>query len=70
MVKSIKAHPDFLEKYSANTDIQNREIAFKKIFDDVLAQQRKIELDLYKKVTVDDAFRIAMQDTLKRMLSV
>lgn len=70
LAKSIQAHPDYLEKYSGNSDAQNREIAFKKIFDDVMAQQRKLELELYKKVTQDDAFRIAMQDTLKRILSV
>ncbi|WP_347052251.1 type I restriction endonuclease subunit R [Flavobacterium olei] len=70
LAKNIQAHPDFVEKYSENADNQNREIAFKKIFDDVMAQQRKMELDLYKKVTQDDAFRIAMQDTLKRILSV
>jgi type I restriction enzyme R subunit len=70
LAKSIQAHPDYLEKYSANSDAQNREIAFKKIFDDVMAQQRKMELDLYKKVTQDDSFRIAMQDTLKRILSI
>ena len=69
LAKSIQAHPDYLEKYFENADVQNREIAFKKIFDDVMAQQRKIELDLYKKVTQDDSFRIAMQDTLKRILS-
>ena len=69
LAKNIQAHPDFAEKYSENTDTQNREIAFKKIFDEVIAKQRKIELDLYKKVTQDDAFRIAMQDTLKRILS-
>ncbi|MBS7254605.1 type I restriction endonuclease subunit R [Flavobacterium branchiicola] len=70
LAKNIQAHPDFVEKYSENADIQNREIAFKKIFDDVMAQQRKMELNLYKKVTQDDAFRIAMQDTLKRILSI
>ncbi|MBC5836693.1 type I restriction endonuclease subunit R [Flavobacterium muglaense] len=69
LAKNMQTHPDYKEKYSANADTQNREIAFKKIFDDVMAQQRKIELDLYKKVTQDDAFRIAMQDTLKRILS-
>ncbi|GEM55509.1 DEAD/DEAH box helicase [Flavobacterium branchiophilum] len=69
LAKSIKAHPDYLEKYSENTDVQNREIAFRKIFDEVMSQQRKLELDLYKKVTQDDSFRIAMQDTLKRILS-
>ncbi|WP_125722618.1 type I restriction endonuclease subunit R [Flavobacterium ustbae] len=70
LAKSMQAHPDFVEKYSENTDTQNREIAFKKIFDDIMSKERKKELDLYKKLTQDDAFRIAMQDTLKRILSV
>lgn len=70
LAKSMQAHPDFAEKYSENTDTQNREIAFKKIFDDIMSKERKKELDLYKKLTQDDAFRIAMQDTLKRILSI
>ena len=70
LAQSIRAHPDFKEKYSENTDSQNREIAFRKIFDDVMSKQRKIELDLYKMITKDEAFKIAMQDTLKRILSV
>jgi type I restriction enzyme R subunit len=70
LAQGIKAHPDFKEKYSENTDLQNREIAFKKIFEDVIAKQRRNELDLYRLITNDDAFKTAMQDTLKRMLSV
>ena len=70
LAKKIQVHPDFKDKYASNSDSQNREIAFNKIFNDVMAQHRKNELDLYKKVTQDDSFRIAMQDTLKRILSV
>jgi len=69
LAQSMKAHPDYKEKYSENSDIQNREIAFKKIFDDVMSKQRKSELDLYRLIAKDDAFKIAMQDTLKRILS-
>jgi len=69
LAQIMKAHPDFKEKYSENTDVQNREIAFKKIFDDVMSKQRKSELDLYRLIAKDDAFKIAMQDTLKRILS-
>jgi type I restriction enzyme R subunit len=65
----MQTHPDFKNKYADNADSQNREIAFVKIFNDVIANHRKTELDLYKKLTQDDAFRIAMQDTLKRILS-
>ncbi len=69
LARSIKAHPDYKEKYSDNADRQNREIAFKKIFDDVMAKQRKNELDLYRLISKDDAFRIALQETLKRILA-
>ncbi len=65
---SMRTHPDFKEKYSENADTQNREIAFKKIFDEVMAKQRKSELDLYRLVAKDEAFKSAMQDTLKRIL--
>jgi type I restriction enzyme, R subunit len=69
LAKNMQTHPDFKAKYAENTDIQNRDIAFDKIFADIMSKQRKLELDLYKKVTQDDSFRIAMQDTLKRILS-
>ena len=68
LAQSMRTHPDFKEKYSENADSQNREIAFKKIFDEVMAKQRKSELDLYRLVAKDDAFKSAMQDTLKRIL--
>ena len=69
LAKNMQTHPDFKAKYAENADTQNRDIAFDKIFDDIMSKQRKLELDLYKKVTQDDSFRIAMQDTLKRILS-
>jgi type I restriction enzyme R subunit len=69
LAKNIQAHPDFVDKYAENMDTQNREIAFKKIFDEVMAKQRKNELDLYRLVSKDEAFKVAMQDTLKRVLN-
>jgi type I restriction enzyme R subunit len=68
LAQSMRIHPDFKEKYSENADTQNREIAFRKIFDEVMAKQRKSELDLYRLVAKDEAFKSAMQDTLKRIL--
>ena len=70
LAQRIQTHPDFIDKYAENTDVQNREIAFKKIFDEVMAKQRKNELDLYRLISTDDAFKVAMQDTLKRVLNV
>lgn len=65
----MRKHPDFKEKYEENSDSQNREIAFRKIFDDVMARQRKNELDLYRLLSKDEAFKIAMQETIKRVLA-
>ena len=59
---------DFQEKYTDNADPRNREIAFKKIFDDVMGKQRKNELDLYRLLSQDESFKVAMLDTLKRIL--
>lgn len=70
IAQSMRNHPDFKEKYAENPDAQNRDIAFIKIFEDVMAKQRKTELELYRLVSKDDAFKAAMQDTLKRMLSL
>jgi type I restriction enzyme R subunit len=70
LAQKMKEHSDFKEKYADNTDNQNREIAFSKIFDEVMGKQRKNELDLYRLVSQDEGFKMAMQDTIKRMLGV
>jgi type I restriction enzyme, R subunit len=70
LAKSMQAHPDFEEKYAKNPDAQNREIAFLKMFEEVMAKQRKNELDLYRLISNDEAFKYAMRDTLKRILRV
>ncbi len=67
LAEMVKKHPDFKEKYKSNSDIENREIAYKKIFDDVLADNRKNDLDFYKRVTSDSAFKVALMETLKKM---
>lgn len=68
IAQSMRAHPDFKEKYADNPDTQNRDYAFMRIFEEVMAKQRKSELDLYRLISKDEAFKQAMQDTLKRML--
>jgi type I restriction enzyme R subunit len=70
LAQKMKEHSDFKEKYAENADRQNREIAFSKIFDEVMGKQRKNELDLYRLVSQDEGFKIAMQDTIKRMLRI
>ena len=66
--KHIQAHPDYQSKVADNTDNQNRDLAFKKILDEVMGQQRKKELELYKLYAKDDSFYRAFFDTMKRMI--
>lgn len=70
LAQKMKEHNDFKEKYAENPDIQNRELAFSKIFDEVMGKQRKNELDLYRLISQDEGFKLAMQDTIKRMLRI
>lgn len=70
LAQKMKEHTDFKEKYADNSDMQNRDIAFSKIFDEIMGKQRKNELDLYRLISQDEGFKIAMQDTLKRMLRI
>jgi len=68
--KQIQAHPDYLAKVAGNNDVANRDLAFKKILDDVMSKQRKNELDLYRLYAKDDAFYQAFLDTMKRMTGI
>lgn len=66
--RHIQAHPDFKTKVAENKDAQNRDLAFKKILDEVMGQQRKKELELYKLFAKDESFYQALFDTMKRMI--
>lgn len=66
--ENIEAHPDFKDKFADNTDAQNRDLAFNKIFEEVMSRHRKSEMELYRLLAQDAAFKISLQETLKRML--
>ena len=67
LTKHIQAHPDFKAKIIENQDDQNRDLAFRKILDDVMSRQRRNEIELYKMYAKDEAFHHAFYDTMKRM---
>lgn len=68
--KYIQAHPDYQSKVAENSDVSNRDLAFRKILDEVMSKQRKTELDLYRLYAKDEAFHQAFLDTMKRMTGV
>jgi len=65
----VKKHPDFAKKYKENSDNQNKNIAFNKIFDEVMVNQRKNELDLYKLISQDEAFKVSFIELIKRLVA-
>ncbi|WP_035241081.1 type I restriction endonuclease subunit R [Desulfobacter vibrioformis] len=65
---SIKAHPDFDDKYKNNQDAHTRILAFQKIFEDVMLKKRRDELELYKLLAADAAFKSAMQQSLRQIV--
>ncbi|MDD2635138.1 MAG: type I restriction endonuclease subunit R [Bacteroidales bacterium] len=69
LTKHIQAHPDFKSKVAENADNQNSDLAFRKILDEVMSQQRKQELELYKLYAKDDSFYQAFFDTMKRLVT-
>lgn len=69
IANSIKAHPDFAEKYENNPDPHNRELAFEKMLKEVMLMRRKDELELYKLFAGDAAFKASWQQSLERLVN-
>ncbi len=70
IAKNIQAHPDFQLKVAGNKDRQTKELALKKILDEVMLKRRKANIEEYKLYAKDEAFFQAFFDTMKRMVSV
>jgi len=68
LADTIRAHPDFDEKYKNNADAYTRILAFEKIFEDVMLKNRRNELELYKLLANDAAFKSAMQESLRQIV--
>lgn len=62
-------HPDYKTKYYDNKDEYTRNIAFKKILEDVVISSRKSELDFYKLWISDIGFQEDIISSLQRYLN-
>lgn len=67
LAQKLQDHPDFQTKVVNNPDIQTQELAFRKLLEEVIAEQRKKELDLYRLYSKDEAFKQAFIDTMRRL---
>lgn len=68
IAKSLRAHPDFEDKFANNQDPQNRALAFERILKDVMLKRRKDELELYKLFAGDSAFKAAWTQSLQEIV--
>ncbi len=68
IVNSVRSHPDYGEKYEANADPYNRELALEKMLQDVMLKRRKEELELYKLFASDPAFKTAWSQSIASAL--
>lgn len=60
-------HPDYQHKYVDNQDPYTRELAFKKIFDDVALSMRKFHMEFAKRL-MDDQFKQEFRNSTQRYL--
>jgi type I restriction enzyme R subunit len=64
---TIRDHVDFEPKVANNPDQMTSELAFKKIVDEVMARQRRQDIELYKLFAKDDAFASSFVGALRRV---
>ena len=69
IVNHVKQNPNYQSQVVNNPDVQNRRIALEKIIKQAITQERKRELDLYKRYTSDLEFQRAFDVTIERMLN-
>lgn len=68
IAESIRNHPDFESKYKNNPNPHNRNLAFEKMLKEIMLQQRKDELELYKLFAEDSAFKAFWAQSMQRMI--
>ena len=68
IANNISSHPDFQKKYKDNQDTYSRDLTFEKIFEEVMLKNRRTEMELYKLLATDPAFKAAMQQSLRQMV--
>ena len=65
MREAMKNHPDFQAKYVDNADPHNKELAFEKMFKEIMLQKRKDDLDFYKLWAADQAFKTSLMNSMR-----
>lgn len=64
----IRRHPDFPRKVAKNRDTETKDLALEAIMREVMAKQRKQQIELHKLFVKDDSFFRAFFNTMKGMV--
>ena len=64
----VKAHKDFEQNYEKNTDEINKKLAIAKIIDEVINNERKKELELYKLFATNETFKLGLMENIEMAL--
>jgi type I restriction enzyme R subunit len=70
MREAMKKHPDFQTKYLENSDPHHQELAFEKMFKEIMLQKRKDDLEFYKLITSDHAFKTSLMNSVRDMVRI
>lgn len=68
IVRNVVNNPNYETQVVNNSDLQNRRLAFEKIIQQAISQQRKKDLELYRKYATESAFREATNADVMRFL--
>jgi len=68
IAQHVVSHPNYKTQVIDNKDEQNRRLALEKIISHAISQERKRELDLYKKYASDSEFKRAFDASIIRLL--
>lgn len=68
ILKQAMNDPEFKGKVAENPDEQNRRLASDALFEKAMRNERKREIDLYKKYASDEDFKKGMHAALMRMM--
>ena len=68
IIDKVKAHKDFKQNYEKNTDEINKKLAITKIIDEVINNERRKELELYRLFATNEAFKLGLMENIQMAL--
>ena len=68
IIDKVKAHKDFKQNYEKNTDEINKKLAITKIIDEVINNERRKELELYRLFATNETFKLGLMENIERAL--